>query len=608
MSSTYSNLGIELIGTGEQAGTWGTTTNGNFSNIIDNAVVGYASVTAVAASTTLGTPALLTVSDGAASSGQKRVIEIASASDLGASSYLAISPNDFAGYYFIKNSLLGSRSLIVFQGTWNGTDPNRAVTIENGYEAVIRCNGAGAAAVVSFINYNIKTGSIYASKTGGATLLVQVEGEGSTQLRASRSSTDTAQPLVTLTKSRGTIAAKTIVASGDVLGEVSFWGYDGTQIVSAASISTTVDATPGANDMPGALILGTTADGAGTPTERMRISSAGNVGIGTASPTQKLDVNGNVAITGASRRILSDFSTVNGAGTVFQTSTVNGATNVMAAPNGTGAFGNFVAFSSSDVANSGFIQMYHTSGNGWIATNANGTGAGGYVAISPSGGGSSTRAYFTTTGLGIGTTTPSVSFETVGSSIFGDSIASDTARFNSCVGIGRAPSLSYAAYIQGVNTASTDFALRLDNTAEVLFYVRNDGLITTGSAALSPVNNTTANAANLYTSASGVIFKSTSSLRYKNSVENAKYGITEVMQIRPVTYKGNNDGDKIFGGFIAEEIDAIENLRPFVVYDNQKRPDALAYAPMVSLLTKAIQEQQAMIEALKARISVLEAK
>jgi len=44
MASTYSDLKIELIGTGEQTGTWGTTTNNNFSVAISEAITGSADV------------------------------------------------------------------------------------------------------------------------------------------------------------------------------------------------------------------------------------------------------------------------------------------------------------------------------------------------------------------------------------------------------------------------------------------------------------------------------------------------------------------------------------------------------------------------------------
>ena len=44
MASTYSNLGIELIGAGEQTGTWGTTTNTNLGILIDQAIGGYTTV------------------------------------------------------------------------------------------------------------------------------------------------------------------------------------------------------------------------------------------------------------------------------------------------------------------------------------------------------------------------------------------------------------------------------------------------------------------------------------------------------------------------------------------------------------------------------------
>jgi len=53
MASTYSNLKIELIGTGDQAGAWGITTNNNFQYAIEEAIVGSADVTFASADVTL---------------------------------------------------------------------------------------------------------------------------------------------------------------------------------------------------------------------------------------------------------------------------------------------------------------------------------------------------------------------------------------------------------------------------------------------------------------------------------------------------------------------------------------------------------------------------
>lgn len=90
-------------------------------------------------------------------------------------------------------------------------------------------------------------------------------------------------------------AGVTSVSSGDRVGDFVFSGHDGTSFVRLAHIAGDVDGTPGTNDMPGRLVFATTADGASGPTERMRIRSDGNVGIGTTSPGSKLQVNGDVS-------------------------------------------------------------------------------------------------------------------------------------------------------------------------------------------------------------------------------------------------------------------------------------------------------------------------
>ncbi len=81
---------------------------------------------------------------------------------------------------------------------------------------------------------------------------------------------------IVLGKSRGTsLNSSTIVNSDDSLGAFWFCGADGNTMPRGAIIEAQVDGTPGANDMPGRLVFSTTADGASSPTERMRITNSG---------------------------------------------------------------------------------------------------------------------------------------------------------------------------------------------------------------------------------------------------------------------------------------------------------------------------------------------
>jgi len=74
-------------------------------------------------------------------------------------------------------------------------------------------------------------------------------------------------------------------SSGRLLGAVSFNGYDGTNNLVGAGILAYTDATTGTNDMPGRLVFSTTADGASSPTERLRITSTGQVRLAGAGIT-----------------------------------------------------------------------------------------------------------------------------------------------------------------------------------------------------------------------------------------------------------------------------------------------------------------------------------
>ena len=130
------------------------------------------------------------------------------------------------------------------------------------------------------------------SGSAGAGLAVAGTTAATAGFSASRWSANGNSPAWTLAKSRGAaVGTHTIVQNGDKLGELRFEGSDGTQFIQGISILGVVDGTPGTNDMPTYLSLQTTNDGAAFPTEKLRITAAGNTQPG-ADNTYSLGVSG----------------------------------------------------------------------------------------------------------------------------------------------------------------------------------------------------------------------------------------------------------------------------------------------------------------------------
>ena len=154
------------------------------------------------------------------------------------------------------------------------------------------------------------------TNTGTPVLQSHVVGQNQLGLYGWSTSSTAPADVRFLRSASGTIGTLGAVSSGFDLGALGFYGDDGTDFIEAAEIFAEVDGTPGTNDMPGRLIFSTTADGAATPTERMRVDSAGGVGIGgTAAAGTTLRVTRNVtgAVTASAIRadgsIQSDVTT-----------------------------------------------------------------------------------------------------------------------------------------------------------------------------------------------------------------------------------------------------------------------------------------------------------
>lgn len=336
--------------------------------------------------------------------------------------------------------------------------------------------GTARATVDSSGRLLVGTSTARTSLQGNITPQSQVEGTNAntSHLMLTRNDNGGSPGGLVLAKSRGTsVGSNTVVQSGDSLGIIAFEGSDGTDTVRAATILGQVDGTPGSDDMPGRLTFSTTADGASSPTERMRIRSDGNVAIG-----------------------------------------------------GTG---------------SSAVRLW-----------------------------------------ALASTTDSTAF-------------------------------AFAAY----NASSQD-----------LFFVRNDGAINTGLAALSPYNLTTAAAANVHIDTAGFLYRSTSSRRFKTSVETIQDSYSDaILNVEPVWYRSTAPGDTGHSdwshyGFIAEDVAEIDPRLVFwrtheteIAEDgtttevelDEPIAEGVQYDRFVPHLLNLIKRQQQAISTLEAKVAALEA-
>jgi hypothetical protein len=217
---------------------------------------------------------------------------------------------------------------LVFSTTADGaSSPTERMRIDSSGRVLIGSSGTSVASSGS-LEFSLQVSGLDASSSGASFNRFQNSAGAATSIR--------------LGKSRGTtVGAYDVVSSGDDLAIIDFVGSDGTGFVPAARIIARVDGTPGVNDMPGRLLFLTTADGASSSTERMRIDSAGDVKINSAiaNPIGKFSVrqpttfdnsSGTAAAPTAAINIVSQGSQTGGAlfgGLTWARSSSNGGTS-----------------------------------------------------------------------------------------------------------------------------------------------------------------------------------------------------------------------------------------------------------------------------------------
>lgn len=139
MPSTYSpSLRLELIGAGEQAGTWGTTTNTNIGTLLEQAIAGAVNISMSDANFTLST------ANGA--SDQARRMYINATSSVPLTNTRTITCPAVSKMYVVRNATSGGQSIIISAG-------GIGVTIRNGETSAVFCDGVD----IRLINTDVVT-------------------------------------------------------------------------------------------------------------------------------------------------------------------------------------------------------------------------------------------------------------------------------------------------------------------------------------------------------------------------------------------------------------------------------------------------------------------
>ena len=287
--------------------------------------------------------------------------------------------------------------------------------------------------------------------------------------------------------------------------------------------------------------------------ERMRIDANGNVGIGTTSPIGNFNIFGGTGDT-TTQDVVQTFTRTSSTG------------NVLAAKlrlvEGTSTTHGDLKFQVKTTASSAENPIYYTDA---ITIKGN------------------------TGNVGIGTTSPLANLHVYS--------GGKAAIIRSTQNVG--------LEVQGGNNG-TDIAIFKNTSGTEKFSLDTNGQMFN----LGMASSSSANASLMHNSSTGLIYRYTSSIRYKEDVKDLTNAVDKIMKLRPVEFKPK-DSLKYTTGMIAEEV---FEVMPEITFEaeiegfDEPQVDGISYEPMHAYYIKAIQEQQEMINELKSDIETLKSQ
>ena len=507
--------------------------------------------------------------------------------------------------------------------------------------------------------------------------LLQVSSTTNTVSSLNRFSLDAIGPWAFFSKSRGTtVGANAIVSNGDSLGAIFFRGADGSTYTTGAVIAAEVDGTPGAtNDMPTRLQFLTAADGPASATERMRITSAGNVGIATTAPVERLQIgsvsavtpsdssgsvgtivgfnhyysSGSKAITTASRAVTVELG--NDGGLLKSTTATQTAGSALTGMNTYiqwGGFSDNVRFSTAgaervridSAGNVGIgvvsptapLDVLGVAGNA-VAVNVRGRAADNIgVALFVENGGAETarlqagpsslliskagnnpialntngseRVRITGAGrTGFGTTAPDTDIHLYRASGSTEAKVESVSLANgelSAASIWGGPRTAQLMVYKHSGIANPAAAIRLDEQDNTTVYLWSDD---------TSVFRISSTITHIGTTSGTVVGTQTSDARLKDiSADPFPYGLSDILAIEPLAFTFKNDQAQVAHiGFSAQQVqpivsEAVYDTDEVIAGEPEGAPTKLAmdYTALVPVLVKAIQELEARVAALEA--------